>query len=118
MLWKQALHSVGRALHRFSGEAGGPRIGVALGGGFARGVAHIGVLRALERHRIPIHCIAGVSAGSVVAAAYAEPDATRRKVFDQYLVVIDLDTGKEVKRLTLPLKLPRLHDARFVAPAP
>ncbi len=54
----------------------------------------------------------------VVAAAYAEPDASKRTVFDQYLVVIDLDTGKEVKRLALPFKLPRLHDARFVMPAP
>lgn len=48
-----------------------PKIGLALGGGFARGVAHVGVLRVLERENIPIHCIAGVSAGSIVAAAYA-----------------------------------------------
>jgi NTE family protein len=48
-----------------------PAIGLALGGGFARGMAHIGVLRALERHGIPIDFIAGVSAGSIVAAAYA-----------------------------------------------
>jgi NTE family protein len=48
-----------------------PRIGLALGGGFARGIAHVGVLRVFERHGIPIHCITGVSAGSVVAAAYA-----------------------------------------------
>src|SRR5258708_4700144 len=48
-----------------------PRIGLALGGGFARGIAHIGVLRVLERNNIPIHCIAGISAGSMVAAAYA-----------------------------------------------
>lgn len=47
------------------------RIGLALGGGFARGMAHIGVLRALELHKIPIHAIAGVSSGSLVAAAYA-----------------------------------------------
>ena len=48
-----------------------PRIGLALGGGFARGIAHVGVLRTFERHGIPLHCIAGVSAGSIVAAAYA-----------------------------------------------
>jgi len=48
-----------------------PRIGLALGGGFARGIAHIGVLRIFERHGIPIHCVTGVSAGSIVAAAYA-----------------------------------------------
>lgn len=47
------------------------RIGLALGGGFARGVAHAGVLTAFQRHRIPIHCVTGVSAGAVVAAAYA-----------------------------------------------
>ena len=48
-----------------------PRIGLALGGGFARGIAHVGVLNVFEKHQIPIHCIAGVSAGSIVAAAYA-----------------------------------------------
>src|ERR1051325_10628527 len=47
------------------------KIGLALGGGFARGIAHAGVLEAFQRHRIPIHCITGVSAGSIVAAAYA-----------------------------------------------
>src|SRR5580704_11731578 len=54
----------------------GPRIGVALGGGFARGIAHVGVLRVLEQNRIPIHCITGVSAGSIVAAAYASGATT------------------------------------------
>ncbi len=48
-----------------------PRIGLALGGGFARGIAHAGVLRFIEKHHIPIHCVTGVSAGSIVAAAYA-----------------------------------------------
>ena len=44
---------------------------MALGGGFARGIAHAGVLRVLEQHHIPIHCVTGISAGSIVAAAYA-----------------------------------------------
>jgi NTE family protein len=48
-----------------------PRIGLALGGGFARGIAHAGVLRVFERHGIPLHSITGVSAGSIVAAAFA-----------------------------------------------
>ena len=48
-----------------------PRIGLALGGGFARGIAHLGVLRVLEENKIPIDLIGGVSAGSIVAAAYA-----------------------------------------------
>jgi NTE family protein len=47
------------------------RSGVALGGGFARGIAHAGVLRILEQNRVPIHCITGVSAGAIVAAAFA-----------------------------------------------
>src|SRR5205814_971305 len=48
-----------------------PKIGLALGGGFARGVAHAGVLRAFQREGIPLHCITGVSAGAIVAAGYA-----------------------------------------------
>lgn len=61
-----------------SQRAGGPerpdlpvRIGLALGGGFARGIAHVGVLRTLERYGVEVACIAGVSAGSIAAAAYA-----------------------------------------------
>jgi NTE family protein len=48
-----------------------PRIGLALGGGFARGIAHVGVLKVFEREHIPIHCITGVSAGAIVAASFA-----------------------------------------------
>jgi len=48
-----------------------PRIGLALGGGFARGIAHAGVLDVFAQHQIPIHCITGVSAGAIVAAAFA-----------------------------------------------
>lgn len=46
-------------------------IGLALGGGFARGFAHLGVLQVLEEHRIPISHIAGTSVGSILGAAYA-----------------------------------------------
>jgi NTE family protein len=48
-----------------------PRVGVALGGGFARGIAHIGVLRVLEAYNIPIDIICGTSVGALVAATYA-----------------------------------------------
>lgn len=47
-----------------------PSIGLALGGGFARGMAHIGVLKVLEEEKIPISFIAGTSVGAVVGAAY------------------------------------------------
>lgn len=52
-------------------EENRPRVGVALGGGFARGIAHIGVLRVLEQHHIPIDVIAGTSVGALIAATYA-----------------------------------------------
>ncbi|MBA2524458.1 MAG: patatin-like phospholipase family protein [Pyrinomonadaceae bacterium] len=48
-----------------------PRIGLALSGGAARGLAHVGVLRALAEHNLPIDCIAGTSAGALVAGTLA-----------------------------------------------
>ena len=47
-----------------------PRIGIALGGGFARGMAHIGVLRVLEEENIPISFVAGTSVGALIGAIY------------------------------------------------
>ena len=48
-----------------------PKIGLVLGGGGARGVAHIGVLRELEKLRVPIDAIAGTSMGAIVGGLYA-----------------------------------------------
>ncbi len=47
------------------------KLGLALGGGGARGLAHIGVLKVLEAEGIPVGCIAGTSMGGIVAALYA-----------------------------------------------
>lgn len=47
------------------------KIGLALGGGFVKGAAHVGVLKVLEENNIRPHMIAGTSAGSMVAALYA-----------------------------------------------
>lgn len=47
------------------------KVGLALGGGAARGVAHLGVLRALVREKIPIHVIAGTSMGAIIGGAFA-----------------------------------------------
>jgi NTE family protein len=47
-----------------------PRVGLALAGGFARGIAHIGVLRALANANIPIDCVAGTSVGALIGACY------------------------------------------------
>ncbi len=47
------------------------KVGLALGGGAARGLAHIGVLRALVRERIPIDVIVGTSMGAIIGGAFA-----------------------------------------------
>jgi NTE family protein len=56
------------------------KVGLALGGGGARGMAHIGVLDVLKNEGIPIDLIAGTSAGAVIGAAYAWRQDTRRLV--------------------------------------
>ena len=47
-----------------------PRVGLALGGGFARGIAHIGLLRVFQEAKIPIDCVAGTSVGALIGAGY------------------------------------------------
>jgi NTE family protein len=55
-----------------TGSAGAPpRIALALSGGGARGIAHVGVLKVLDEMRIPISCVTGTSMGSIVAGAFA-----------------------------------------------
>jgi NTE family protein len=49
-----------------------PRVALVLGGGAARGFAHVGVLRVLEQEKIPIDLIVGTSVGSLIGALYAE----------------------------------------------
>jgi NTE family protein len=76
----KSLGRVIRSVQAFSRELSGrtngaaekavPAIGLALGGGFARGIAHIGVLKVLEEERIPVRCIAGTSVGALIGAAY------------------------------------------------
>ena len=48
-----------------------PRIGLALGGGSARGIAHVGVLEWFEEHHIPIDFVVGTSMGGLIGGAYA-----------------------------------------------
>src|SRR5258706_16420374 len=68
-----------------------PRIGLALSGGAARGIAHVGVLSALEENAIPVDAIAGASAGAVIGGAYAAGvsmarlEAMARKFFWRYM---------------------------------
>jgi NTE family protein len=63
--------SAGQACTQRDGDTSRPRVGLALGGGGARGVAHIAVLRKLEELHIPVDCIAGTSMGSLVGGLYA-----------------------------------------------
>lgn len=65
------------------GAADRPKVGLVLGGGGARGAAHIGVLEELERLRIPVDCVAGTSMGALIAGAWAagmDPATMRREM--------------------------------------
>jgi len=68
------MQAFGRELSRTSSAAPEakhiPAIGLALGGGFARGIAHVGVLKVLEEEGIPVRMIAGTSVGALIGAAY------------------------------------------------
>jgi NTE family protein len=61
-------------LHTGALAAGDPRLGItlALGGGFSRGFAHLGVLEVLQQEHVPISSIVGTSIGALLGAAYAD----------------------------------------------
>ncbi len=63
--------SIPKTLDRFVRSITGLSLGLLLGGGGARGYAHIGVLRALEEYDISVDVIAGVSSGAIIAAHHA-----------------------------------------------
>jgi NTE family protein len=65
---KEKLRSLALPEERKSTER--PRVGLALAGGFARGIAHIGVLRILREAGIPIDVVAGTSVGALIGAAF------------------------------------------------
>lgn len=69
-----------------SGDQVRAKIGLALGGGFARGLAHIGVLKVLEENRIPIDFVAGTSVGALVGAAYCSGISPKELEEIAYLV--------------------------------
>ena len=76
-----------------------PRLGLVLGGGGARGLAHFGVLRVLQREKIPIHCIAGTSMGGLVGALFAagvpsqrvEEEVLRLSRVTEQIRLVDVD---------------------------
>lgn len=74
--WKDILEQAVGRIRRFgrrlpAPRPSAPRVGLALGGGFARGLAHIGVLKVLEENGVQISCLAGTSIGSIIGGAYA-----------------------------------------------
>jgi NTE family protein len=77
----RGLRGFARALERPRSVATPrPRVALAFGGGFARGLAHLGVLKILVENRIPIDALSGVSVGAVVAAAYASGMTLERMI--------------------------------------
>ncbi|MBI0331476.1 patatin-like phospholipase family protein [Burkholderia plantarii] len=86
------------------GAPGRPTIGLVLSGGGARGYAHLGVLKVLEAHRIPVDCIAATSMGAVVGGLYASgmgADEMARRLSAVNLTDIAFDV---VDRADLPQK--------------
>ncbi|HID16545.1 MAG TPA: hypothetical protein EYP16_07090 [Candidatus Atribacteria bacterium] len=57
------------------------KVGFALGGGGARGLAHIGVLKVIEREKIPIDMLVGSSIGAIVGGMYAYLGETETGLF-------------------------------------
>ncbi len=57
-----------------------PKIGLALGSGGARGFSHLGVIKVLEQHQIPIDYIAGSSMGALVGAFYGAGQSVDQNV--------------------------------------
>jgi NTE family protein len=91
-----------------------PKIGLVLGGGGARGLAHIGILKVLLREQIPIDVVTGTSMGGIVSAMHAvglspeqmEAEATKRGEIGQIFKLIDLKLlgsgllgGKRIKKM-------------------
>jgi len=96
-----------------------PKIGLALGAGGARGFAHIGVLKVLEREGIKIDYIAGTSVGSLIGALYALgldiqeiENYILTENFTQYLsfknITIELEEYQDKKILGISVNLPKL----------
>ena len=89
------------------------KIGLALGGGGARGIAHLGVWQRLQEQGVPIHCVAGTSIGAIAGALAAagrvdaaldwcaEPDWKKlpKLMFETRLTSKAITTGRQVEKL-------------------
>lgn len=81
---------------------GRPRIGLVLSGGGARGLAHVGVLKVLERERVPVDVIAGTSMGAIIGGLYAS--GMSAETLERELLKVDWDAlfANRVAREELP----------------
>jgi NTE family protein len=99
-----------------------PVVGLALSGGGARGLAHIGVLKVLEREGVLVDCLAGSSMGGIIAAAYAagvtvaelEKEALRMAKLRELMKLVD---PLPPRRGLLAGKRLRVYLSRFVDPS-
>jgi NTE family protein len=91
------------------------KVGLALGGGGARGLAHIGVLKVLERENIPIDLITGTSMGAIIGAVYAlrKDISAIEKITEKYSKIsefnIDLSFSKKGRK-DKPFFLKKMSD--------
>ncbi len=76
-----------------------PNLGLALSGGSARGLAHIGVLKVFQEHNIPVDCVAGTSMGSMVGAFFANGMSVK---------MIEHLAARMERRLWMDLTIPRM----------
>ncbi|KAI5142643.1 lysophospholipid hydrolase [Nematocida parisii] len=115
-------------MHRFIRTLKGTNVGLVLGGGGARGIAHIGIIEALEEANIPIDAIGGTSMGAFVGALYAERTNNKevfirakrltgligsvwRVIFDMTYPICAMFTGKSFNwALRLIFKNQRIED--------
>ena len=77
-----------------------PRIGVAFGGGSARGLAHVGVVRWFEEHRIPIDLIAGTSMGGLIGGGVA----AGMSAGELAAMLAAIELGRDVRLLAVPVQ--------------
>jgi len=113
--WAGALAAalVFAGLTEAQAQAKRPRVGLVLGGGGARGAAHIGVLEVLEDMRVPVDCIVGTSMGALVGGSYAagrSPTAMAERVGQTDWTDIFID---EPDRADVKLRKKQLDDQTF-----
>jgi len=122
----RSVQAFGRELSSSPPPAEKPAsLGIALGGGFARGIAHVGVLKVLEAENIPVRCIAGTSVGALIGAAYcsgasaAELEDVATRVRFKHFARWTLsrfgiaDNQRMIGFLTSILKVPTFEDLRI-----